>query len=239
MRLPADWEKLLTPVLDVRAFYNELERFIKQFSQIIPEKEKIFSVFHRVPPHRVCCVLYGEDPYPRLTSANGVAFWDEEIRSWDDRTAGNSMKNILKALLVARGLATYHTPIAQCREIARAHGLKSPADLFERWLQNGALLVNVALTFSSNKDKKQHFLFWHEFHQALIQSFASLPEQPYFILWGKKAQNLESRILKALNQPERIIKSGHPTFIHQFLNAEQPAYSPFKEIEQKTGFSWL
>ncbi len=239
MQLPKDWETLLNGTLNLDVFYLKLRQFLQSSPQVIPQKSQIFNVFYRVPVKKVCCVLYGEDPYPRKSSANGIAFWDNEVQSWQDRTVGSSMKNILKALLVAHGLADYSTPIAQCREIALQQGIKEPAALFEHWLQNGVLLVNVALTFTTAAEKKQHFYFWQEFHQALIKALAHLPRPPFFILWGKKAQALEPSILRWLPQPQKILKNAHPTFIHQFLNAQQPRFSPFIEIEQKTGFSWL
>ncbi|NOX87810.1 MAG: hypothetical protein GXO77_02210, partial [Calditrichaeota bacterium] len=149
MRLPVPWEEFLKPFLNLNEFYRDLELFLKPFPDILPRNDLIFNVFRQVPADKVCCVLYGEDPYPRSASANGIAFWDAEIESWENRTVGNSMKNILKALLVAHGLADYRTPISECRKIAEQTGIKEPAELFGRWLEKGVLLVNVALTFSS------------------------------------------------------------------------------------------
>ncbi len=239
MRLPKNWEDGLRPFLDLTAFYRDLDAFVASFPSIVPQKENIFAVFHRVPFSKVCCVLYGEDPYPRITSANGIAFWDAEIKTWDDKTVGNSMKNILKALLVAHGYATYHTPIKECRQIAGRLGIKGPADLFEHWLRKGVLMVNVALTFSSFAEKKKHFKFWEPFHHALIPALNRRPASPFYILWGKKAQQWEPTIVRTIDDPQKILKFGHPTFIHQFLRPDQPTYSPFTQIEQKTGFSWL
>lgn len=239
MRLPSDWETLLEPFLNLDTFYQNLDTFLSSFDAVIPVKEKIFAVFRQVPAQNVCCVLYGEDPYPRATSANGIAFWDAEIKSWQDKTVGNSMKNILKALLVAHGLATYHTPISRCREIAMESGIKGPGDLFRHWLEHGVLLVNVALTFSSFKEKKRHFAFWQPFHLALIKALNQHKPCPFYILWGKKSQRFEPVISETIDTPAKILKNGHPTFIHQFLKPDDPTYSPFSEIEQKTGFSWL
>ncbi|NOX90662.1 MAG: hypothetical protein GXO77_16795, partial [Calditrichaeota bacterium] len=118
-------------------------------------------------------------------------------------------------------------------------GIKEPAELFGRWLEKGVLLVNVALTFSSFKEKRKHFQFWQPFHFALIQALNSRNRAPFYILWGKKAQQWEEWILKTVDDPRKILKNGHPTFIHQFLNPGKPEYSPFKEVERKTGFSWL
>ncbi len=238
-RLPENWEAFLNPYLDLASFYEQLDSFLGSLQTVIPAKERIFHVFTVVPPQKVCCVLYGEDPYPRRSSANGVAFWDAQIKDWNDRTVGNSMKNILKALLIAHGLATYGTPLSRCREIALEQGIKGPGDLFRHWLDHGVLLVNVALTFSTFQEKKKHFAFWRPFHLALIQALNARKPSPFYILWGRKAQQWLPAIQKSIDDPAKILKFNHPTFIHQFLKPEQPTYSPFVEIEAKTGFSWL
>ncbi len=238
-RLPEVWENFLSPYLNAKIFYTELKAFLARFETIIPREDCIFRVFREVAPQNVCCVLYGEDPYPRSASANGIAFWDAQISDWEDRTVGNSMKNILKALLVAHGLATYQTPIKVCRKIAAQHDIKSPGDLFRHWLEHGVLLINVSLTFSSFADKKRHFVFWQPFHRALIKALNQRHPAPYYILWGKKAQQWHPIIEKTIDNTDKILNNGHPTFIHQFLNPKRPKYSPFKEIEEKTGFSWL
>jgi uracil-DNA glycosylase len=144
----------------LESFYKELDDFLKDFNIIMPETHKIFNVFNYISPEEVKCVLFGEDPYPRFTSACGVAFWDKEIENWADKTNGNSLKNILKALLVADGKASYNHNIGECRLIAKKNGFKSPTQLFEHWLNQGILLVNSALTFTTNADKKAHFSFW-------------------------------------------------------------------------------
>lgn len=189
-------------------------------------------------PQQVTCVLYGEDPYPRAASANGVAFWDAEITNWQDKTNGNGLKNILKALLVARGLADYSTPIAQCRQIAAANNFPPPAQLFERWLGQGILLINTAMTFSAPADKNKHFAFWQPFHRALIAALNQRGESPFYVLWGRKAWRWETDIGKTLDDASKIIKQGHPTFIHQFLDKRRPGWSPFKVIEQRTEMGW-
>ncbi len=239
MRLPREWELFLKDFLQLEEFYRKLDAFVRQFDSILPEPEKIFNVFHKVPPARVCCVLYGEDPYPRRESANGIAFWDAQITSWEDRTVGNSMKNILKALLVTHGLATYQTPIAHCRQIAREQGLRSPGALFEFWLSKGVLLINAALTFSSPQHKKKHTDFWLPFHQSLIEALNSQGASPFYILWGKKALRFEPWIARTIDRKDKILINGHPTYIHHFLDPGRPKFSPFTQIEKLTGFSWL
>lgn len=239
MRLPLSWEKLLEDSIDLNSFYTELVDFLDKFITIIPVKEKILHVFEYMHPADVKCVLFGEDPYPRITSACGVAFWDKEIVHWQDKTHGNSLKNILKALLVYKGLAQYTDSIEVCRSIAAAKAIKSPPELFKFWLEQGILLINSAMTFSSKADKKIHMAFWKKFHEVLITKLNSRNESPYYLLWGKKAQLWEKTILESVDDSLKIIKQGHPTFIHQFMNANDPEYSPFFEIFEKTKLKWI
>jgi len=239
MKLPIDWDDFLKTHLDLNKWYPELERFLSLYPTIMPDRSHIFNVFSYMRPDQVRVVLLGEDPYPRLTSANGVAFWDVEISSWQDKTNGNSLKNILKALLVAKGFASYQTPVSECRKIAQAQGILSPPQLFRLWLNQGVLLINTALTFSGRTDKKAHFKFWKPFHLALIEALNNRPDSPVYILWGKKAQNWEEEILISIDHKSKIIKQGHPTFIHQFLRKAEPDWSPFIEIEKRTQLQWV
>jgi len=238
MQLAKPWENFLKQSIDLQQFYAELNGFIRQYDYILPDKDKIFAVFDYVLPADIRCVLFGEDPYPRLASACGVAFWDKEINSWDDKTNGNSLKNILKALLVARGKADYSTKIEATRAIARQVQFKTPPQLFEHWLSQGVLLVNTSLTFSNSKTKKEHFEFWQPFHIKLIRALNKRSSSPFYILWGGKAARWEQEICQSIDNPEKIIKQGHPTFIHQFLDKSRPHFSPFSEIIEKTGLSW-
>ena len=239
MKIPHAWETWLDQYINFKQFYTDLETFLNQFEIIIPKSELIFNVFYKMRPEEVRCVLFGEDPYPRITSANGIAFWDVEIQQWDYKTNGNSLKNMLKGLLIAKGLADYTTSIAECRKIARDNNFMSPPQLFEYWLGQGVFLINTALTFSSVEDKKKHFDFWRSYHSALIHALNVQKSSPNYVLWGKKAQQWEKTISKSIDQPSKIIKQGHPTFIHQFLNAEDPGYSPFTDLQVKTSIKWF
>ena len=239
MQLPQNWQSFLSNKIDFNSFYKQLNTLIKQSDFIMPYPELIFNVFTLLKPEKVRCVLFGEDPYPRLASANGIAFWDTEIKSWQQKTNGNSLKNILKALLVEKKLANYSTPISECRRIAFKQNIASPANLFKLWLSQGVLLVNTSLTFAGPENKKEHFVFWQPFHKTLIEMLNTRNQSPYYILWGKKAQDWESNILDSIDEPSKIIKQGHPTFIHHFLDKNNPAYSPFAELRRKTGINWM
>jgi uracil-DNA glycosylase len=238
-QLPSQWENALSKQMNMRRFYQDLNDLLTSVATIIPKPSKIFNAFTHFNPNDVKVVLYGEDPYPRPTSANGVAFWDEEIKYWTDKTNGNSLKNILKALLVHKNMAVYQTQMEQCRKIALEQRIPQPPQLFKSWLSQGVLLINTSMTFSAREDKKKHFLFWMPFHLALIKALNRREQSPVYILWGKKAQNWKFHIVKTIDDKAKIIEQGHPTFIHQFLNKADTKWSPFDEIANKTTVQWI
>ncbi len=239
MKLPEDWEIFLRAFIDPEVLYNNLYILLKNKKEIMPDRHLIFNVFNYMNPEDVQCVLYGEDPYPRPASAIGVAFWDAEIKAWSDKTNGSSLKNILKALLIDKKLADYNTSIAQCREIVLAENLPPPMEMFKSWLNQGILLINTAMTFTGKQDKKEHFDFWKPFHLALIRALNNRRESPYYILWGNKARRWEESILQTIDDQNKIIRHGHPTFAYQFLNKNELWYSPFTEIRQKIQIKWF
>lgn len=238
-RLPLIWEEFLAEKVDFGRFYREVDAFLINFKEILPDRRLIFNVFHKVHPDAVRCVIFGEDPYPRRQSACGIAFWDLEITDWSDKTNGNSLKNILKALLVEKGYATYQTSIQECRVIVREKGIINPPDLFESWLEQGVFLLNTALTFSRPEDKKHHFLFWRPFLETIITQLNNRDKAPFYVLWGSRAQKLHESISRSVINPENIIQQNHPTFIHQFLDKNRNTYSPFTELTMRTGIRWL
>ncbi|MBI9104283.1 MAG: hypothetical protein JEY99_17830 [Spirochaetales bacterium] len=250
VRLPEKWERILgsdseNSKFNLSDFYLKIEGLVAENeSSIIPRPDLIYNVFRKVEPQNVKVVLYGEDPYPRRTSANGVAFWDEEVVCWESKTSGNSLRNIIKALLIHKGWASYETPVTECRGIIRDKKVASPPEFFENWLSQGILLLNTSLTLSvdENRKMKKHFSQWREFQFEVLKGLHSCGQKPWFILWGNKAQALKPMITDVFgSEYEKIIEGEHPTFQYQFLRKSggDKHYSPFTEIIDKTGLSWL
>ena len=234
-----NWEAEFQNFFDLNTFYHEVENFLDQFEEVLPVKDLIFEAFRHVKYEKVRLVIYGEDPYPRKGSANGIAFWDAEIKEWSKLSHGNSLKHILKALLIHNKLATHDTTIAECREIAKRENFKSPKILFEHWLKNGVLLINSAMTFTNKADKKKHFIFWEAFQKNLIKVLAQRKDEIYYLLWGNKANKWRDELLANDIAEEMIISQNHPTFQHQFLYKNGENFSPFSEIISKTKLDFL
>ncbi|MCB0277874.1 MAG: hypothetical protein KDD94_00120 [Calditrichaeota bacterium] len=236
--LPEAWQSALSQHINLELFFTNLTEFLDQFPVVIPFRERIFSVFDYMEPSAVKCVVFGEDPYPRLSSAQGIAFWDAELAEWTTKSRGNCVRNMMKALLIAKGDANYSSSMDHCRQQISDY-YDSPGQMFRHWLENGVFLLNSALTFSSSTDKKLHFNFWRPFIEAVIDVLAKQDNQPFFILWGRQAQQWQEKLIINGIDENRIIRQNHPTFIHQFLDKEKPDYSPFTEIIERTQLDWI
>lgn len=234
-QLPPDWANLVASSEESDRAPGDIARFLRRYepASLCPTAERVFHAFHRVKVDDVRVVLLGEEPYPRRTSACGIAFWDRELESWQTKVRGNCLHNILKALMIASGLATYQTPLHEVRQRYAGHVFE-PDKLFPYWMECGVLLLNASLTFTSPNERRHHQQFWHPWVVDLVDRL-NRRVRPWFVAWGRKANDLVSR---AHVPADRIIAAGHPTYLHQFCNPSEPGYSPFTEIEFRTGFSW-
>ncbi|MCB1051478.1 MAG: hypothetical protein H6510_10800 [Acidobacteria bacterium] len=234
------WSEQLDVDLHQPAFLEQLAHFLNQFDpeHLCPQPTDIFRAFRLTNPKTCLAILIGEDPYPRRESACGIAFYDAAIRHWQDRRRNNCMFNMLKALAIHTGQATYGTPLDQVRQIAC--DWPDPPTLFEDWAGQGLLLLNATLTFSAKKSpiKLQHFRFWQMWmDRFLVHCNQKL--KPTFILWGQKAINRLTTALGPGMAHAQVIRQGHPTYQHQFLKPSNLHFSPFNELAQALPIRWM
>ena len=103
----SEWVDLLRNALNEMdaTYLNEL--FLSP--NWLPGIDLLFNAFRRDRSH-VRYVLIGESPYPRQSSANGIAFYDAAVTDlWRDTglsksvNRATSMRNMIKTALVAEG----------------------------------------------------------------------------------------------------------------------------------------
>ena len=153
------WREVLVqalPLLDI------LEREI-DFEHCVPQKNQIFKAFE-CDPNQVVVVIFGQDPYPNVQHAMGLAFSVNE----DVKKLPPSLRNIFTELRSDIGF----------REIQNG-------DL-SYLSQQGVMLLNRGLTLDLNS-KKIHPL-WYEFTVIVAQVLAK--KGVVGIFWGKQAQEL-------------------------------------------------
>jgi len=192
-----EWIPILTRSLEV---VDEvyLQQLIDDDSWL-PGKSLIFSAFKR---NLEDCqyILFGESPYPRAESANGIAFYDAAVTDiWSVKglskavNKATSLRNIMKCALLAEGYL--NNPKVTQDDIAalNKNGLTQTLSQFFKKLETqGFLLLNTAPVLHPMRKPAVEARFWQPFiHQLFIELHQS-NQHPTLILWGKVAQQIEA-----------------------------------------------
>lgn len=186
----------------------------------LPGAQNIFNAFS-LPVSETHYVLFGESPYPRAASANGYAFWDAAVGSlWSETglsktvNRATSLRNIIKMLLIAEGLlepqSTSQQTIAQLDKQAL---IQTNAQLFNRLLSHGFLLLNATLVLRPNQVRKDAQA-WQPFLQAILEFLVDSQPDVQLILFGNIANMIDKLIC---HLPVKKIYTEHPynlSFIH-------------------------
>lgn len=176
--------------------------YLQQLSQQtdwLPGPQRIFNALSQ-PLANTRYVLLGESPYPRLSSANGYAFWDAAVTSLWSTTGlhksvnrATSLRNFLKMLLVAEGKLQEDTSQPAIARVDKSAYIQTNNELFANMLARGFLLLNASLVLS-NKPVKQDAQAWHGFLIALLEGLAEYAHQQQqnisLLLFGNIAKTI-------------------------------------------------
>src|SRR5215204_6525363 len=145
------WLPLLRPVI---AAQPSAATFIgpKRDSRIVPVRELTFQALKPNPPGKWKVVIFGQNPYPRVESATGIAMFDNTFGNWGDSQFGKvpTIRCIIKAAAMWKYKVPKSTPIADMRQLLKEKDTVQPPEWFQATLTQGVLLLNAALTASSD-----------------------------------------------------------------------------------------
>ena len=164
-----------------------IDRELSKLNTIIyPPKESIFNAFKFTKLTNLKVVIIGQDPYHGVGEAMGIAF---------SVPAGvkipPSLRNIFKELESDLSITP---PLS--------------GDITD-WAKRGVLLINSVLTVekdSARSHKKK--IGWESFTEGTIEWISKNSQGVVFLLWGKDAQKLSSKIDISKHS---IIESAHPS----------------------------
>lgn len=171
--LPANWQELLN-----KEALDKIEKQIGNNYQ--PASNKIFAAF-TVPADNVKVLVVGQDPYPNIDHAMGLAF---SVPSTVSKLPP-SLINIFKELKSDLG-------------VERSNG-----DLSD-WVNQGVMLLNRALTIGKAGTQSHLNLGWNHFTGEVVEILAKRGVKA--ILWGRPAQSFE-RLFPIGN----FVSSAHPS----------------------------
>ena len=163
---------------------NQIDRILAaEKGDVSPAPENVFRAFE-LDPLEVKVVLLGQDPYPGMGQADGLAF---------SVSAGSVLPYSLKRI----------------RTTLREEGfqLTSGTDSLEAWHRRGVMLLNRILTVPCGRPLGHAACGWENFTTAVVKFLCEQPHPPVFLLLGKKAQ----RAIPTLNYHCcRYVDAPHP-----------------------------
>lgn len=151
--------------------------------KILPPKEHTFRAFTFQPTEAYRVILLGQDPYPTVGDANGLAFSVHK-----GQKLPRSLKNIFTELVDDIGCEM------------PTHG-----DLTS-WAEQGVLLANSSLSVLEGQ-AGVHAKYWKEFTEYWIRDLGQGSKPLVWILWGAHAQSYQHLIASH----HKIITSAHPS----------------------------
>ena len=156
------WDEILNPFLDSKGFdsiTDTLIRLVEQDRRFTPKLKDAFNAFKETNLSDLKVVIVGQDPYPQLGVADGIAFSCSKTGKPQP-----SLRYILKELGDEDG----------------------DVDL-RRWANQGVLLINTAQTCEVNKIGS-HFGLWKSFTEYIFESINKIDKNIIFVLMGRKAE---------------------------------------------------
>ncbi len=171
---------------------KEVENLRSEY-QILPVEAENSGVLYALkitPFNSVKVIIFGQDPYPNINNAHGLAFSNKTGK------IPASLKNIFS-------------------EIKSDIGVDNNNGNLTSWAKNGVLLLNTALTFSEKNSLKKRFNFWEEVIDDIINKLMNRNRPLVIMLWGNSANMLKQFPLEKDNEYLAknilILRSSHPS----------------------------
>jgi len=201
------WLPLLKPVIEAQ---RDAADFIGtgRDSGIVPLREMTFQALKPNPPEQWKVVVFGQNPYPRVESATGIAMFDNSFNDWKDSLFGRvtSIRCIIKAAAMAKHGVPKATSIADIRALLAKNKTVQPPAWFQAMLTQGVLLLNASLTASTGSradatDLARHTTFWKPVVEKIVEEILrakhvddAAQKGVVFAWWGTSAKALRKTV---------------------------------------------
>jgi uracil-DNA glycosylase len=169
---------------DFSKILENLHKLREDGKRFTPPLKYVFRAFQECPLDKLKVVVVGQDVYPHMGVADGLAFSCSLTGK-----AQPSLKNILKEVN---------------KTVYNEENVSEDVDL-KRWANQGVLMLNTALTCQIDK-VGSHYDIWKDFVAYVIDMLNLTNSGIIFILFGAKAQELESLI----GDNHYVLKATHP-----------------------------
>lgn len=183
------WHNVLKGFLVSEDFKNilvTLNTMVNDGQRFTPPLKQVFRAFQECPYDQLRVVVVGQDPYPQLGVADGIAF-----SCGNTKKPEASLRHIIKAVN-----ETVYSGKQDIKEV--------DPDL-TRWSNQGVLMLNTALTTEVGKIGK-HFDIWQPFIAYLIDMLSKNDRSLVWVFMGKQAQALSDMV----DDHHTVLACSHP-----------------------------
>lgn len=185
---PSGWAEKLRLFLKSSDMDTLLEKLLiesKEGRNFTPTLKDVFTAFTKCPFDQVKTVIIGQDPYPGLGIADGIAFSCSKTGKQQP-----SLKYIFKAI--------ENTTKLEWRADEQNPDLS-------RWAEQGVLCLNTAFTCQIDK-VGSHYEIWSEFMFMVLDVLNFNKAGVPFVLMGKQAHTFSPYV----NPASAVLKISHP-----------------------------
>ena len=203
-----------------------------------PKGAHALAAFDGISPQDVRCVILGQDPYPEPGFATGRAFEAGNLASWAelDKMFSKSIRAYMQLIAAARTgnerLAENFDRWPQVRALLTdaLSEFEAPARVADRWVGEGALLLNASLTLSRFKvdidphQSRGHLPFWRPLMLRVIEVLVARGQPVVCLGFGAAAADIfaEAGISEGRNGNVALVQREHPAFADKVLGQPNP-----------------
>ncbi|MCV9907870.1 uracil-DNA glycosylase [Brucella sp. HL-2] len=242
------WRALLGhTALDFQGIASELE--LEVWEPIFPVRRgkhfpgmpvgtHCLRAFDGISPDEVTCVVLGQDPYPEPGFATGRAFEAGNLAGWNelDKMFSKSIRAYTQQTVAARtGDLSYARSFNDWPKTLAAieNGtveLEHPSKIADRWVSEGALLLNASLTLTRFKvdidphQSQGHLVLWRPLIVETLLALAARGKPLVFLGFGDAAaQALKlAGIDETVGGNLRCVLRDHPARADEVLARPNP-----------------
>jgi uracil-DNA glycosylase len=183
------WQLALAAEFE-QPYWHTLQDFLAREAAagktLLPPDAMRFNALQATALDKVKVVILGQDPYPTVGHAHGLAF---SVLP-DVKPLPRSLQNIVKELITDLGVDNRHTGCLQA------------------WADQGVLLLNTVLSVEAGQAGSHQKQGWERFTNAVIQAVNQQVQPVVFVLWGGHAQKKAGLIDESRHL---ILQSAHPS----------------------------
>ncbi len=165
--------------------YHCIKKELEAKNNWRPDPYLVFRALKLTQPDDVKVIFLGQDPYPKKTNPDGLAF------STKDTTIPYSLKPIFYTL-------------------EQTHGKRQSNDLTE-WATQGVLLLNSSLTVPEGAANGHRDLGWRNLCRQILVKLSKKDQHIVLVAFGKYAHNIINQLP---NTNFCIFQMPHPAYIN-------------------------